>query len=271
MAIYEDQMNFPELEDLIKVIRKLRDPNGGCPWDLKQTHQSLIPFLIEESYEFIHAAEENIAEDMEEEIGDVLLQVILHAVVAEQAGTFDIESVAKKLKDKLVFRHPHVFADVDVENDEEVKSNWEKLKAQEKQDKTVTSEIDDSYLKFPALFSAYKIGKKTSKINFDWSSVDEVFDKTREEWNELEVEIKKKNNQDKIAEEMGDLLFSMAQVARHLKIDPEDCLRQANRKFTNRFRKMEKIMNAEGAKFENSTQEQLDVFWNKVKEQEKQP
>lgn len=259
------------LNKLIQVVKKLRDPQGGCPWDLKQTHTSLLKYLIEESYEYIQAVEENDITHMEEELGDVFLQVLLHATIAEQAGHFSLDSVASHLADKLIFRHPHVFGDKVVKNEQEVINNWQKLKQSEKDQKApAESELDASYLKLPALMSAQKIGDKTHQLKFDWDNADQVLSKVDEEWHEFKSEFKNFQQQlpAEMKEELGDFLFSMVQLCRHLKIDAEDCLRQANRKFVHRFQRMEKIMKKENAHFGALSQAELDVFWDQVKKQE---
>ena len=218
---------YIEFARLVEVVKKLRDPDGGCPWDLKQTHNSLLKYLIEESYEFIHATESEDIEEMEEEIGDVLLQVLLHAQLASEKDNFNIESVSKKLADKLIYRHPHVFKEKNENiSEEEVVAKWDDLKKSEKEGKD-QSLIDNSYINFPALFSANKIGKKTNKINFDWDDATQVAYKVEEEWQELKEEIGPNAGQiniERVEEELGDFLFSAAQLGRHLGIDPEDCL-----------------------------------------------
>lgn len=260
-------MNYPELERLIGVVEKLRNPDGGCPWDLKQTHQSLLKYLVEESYEFIDACERRDSKDMEEELGDVLLQVLLHATIAKQEERFSLESVAKRHADKLIYRHPHVFEDVDKGiSSDQVITNWEKLKKAEKKSE---SEIPLSLLKLPSLVSAEKIGKKTSKINFDWPNATEVLKKVREELDEFQKELdKKEQDRAKMQEELGDLLFSTAQLARHLKFDAEETLRKANNKFVQRFHKMERLMKEDGTSFEGNTQKKLDLYWDRVKNEE---
>ncbi|MBF0359719.1 MAG: nucleoside triphosphate pyrophosphohydrolase [Oligoflexia bacterium] len=261
-----------EYERLLGVIESLRHPVTGCPWDLKQNHHTLLKFLIEECYEYINAVEKNDHHKMQEELGDVLLQVILHATIAKENGSFDIEMVSKTLADKLIYRHPHVFAKemlsknskhdlIKGENltPEEVLINWEKLKGKAKakandkaNDNSIEElKIDDGYLSFPALYSAYKIGKKTNQISFDWESFEQVLEKVEEEFSELKDELKKKkkknkkNNKDrnseKIKEELGDLLFTVAQLCRYLEFEPEETLRAANKKFMNRFKVMAEI------------------------------
>ena len=263
-------MSYPNFEKMVEVISKLRDPDGGCPWDLKQTHKSLLKFLTEESYEFIHATEEEDYSAMEEEIGDVLLQVVLHCVIAKQNGKFDIESVSKVLADKMVRRHPHVFQNPELaKNDEEVKANWEKIKKEEASGKD-NKYFDESYLHFPALFSANKIGQKTKKINFDWENPGQVMYKVEEEWQELKEELAaSKINKERVKEELGDFLFSAAQLARHLEIDPENALREANKKFINRFNSMEELIIEDSKQVSDMNQMEMDVYWNKAKNIEK--
>lgn len=263
-------MSYPNFEKMVEVISKLRDPDGGCPWDLKQTHKSLLKFLTEESYEFIHATESEDYGAMEEEIGDVLLQVVLHCVIAKETNKFDIESVSKVLADKMIRRHPHVFEDPSLAKDDaEVKENWEKIKNLEAQGKNKRY-FDESYLHFPALFSANKIGKKTNKINFDWENPNQVMYKVEEEWQELKEELAaSKLSKERIKEELGDFLFSAAQLARHLEIDPEDALREANKKFINRFNSMEELIHEDAKKVSDMNQMEMDVYWNKAKKKEK--
>lgn len=261
-----------ELEKLIKVIKDLRHPQNGCPWDLKQTHKSLLKYMIEESYEFIYATEEDNTKYMEEELGDVLLQVLLHAQIADDNNSFNLESVARVLKEKMIRRHPHVFENNDSTlSPEDVVTNWESIKAQEKNEqelKESESLIANSYLQFPSLYSSYKIGKKTSKINFDWDNYQQVLDIVEEEWKEFKDEVKVENNLEKTQEEYGDLLFSMAQLGRHLGFNPEDSLRLANKKFLRRFQSMEKKISEDHKLIKDMNQLQMDVYWDKVKDDE---
>lgn len=261
-------MEYPQVKRAIETIAKLRDPQNGCPWDLKQTHKTLLKYLIEESYEFVHAVETENFEKMEEEIGDVLLQVLLHSKIASESGKFDIESSAKKLADKMIYRHPHVFKDKNLaQTPEEVMKNWEELKQKEKDKKNehfFTKE--DTFM--PALMSANKIGKKSAKVNFDWDNVSLVMDKVDEELAEVKEEMKDlKNNKDKIKEELGDLLFSVAQLARHLEIDPEEALRDANLKFIKRFTLLEDVIKADKKDMMQMKVPELEEYWGKVKTQ----
>ncbi|MEX1099653.1 MAG: nucleoside triphosphate pyrophosphohydrolase, partial [Bacteriovoracaceae bacterium] len=255
-------MEYPELQNLIAVIKKLRHPQDGCPWDLKQTHQSLLKYLIEESYEYVHAAEKGDAAKMEEELGDVLLQVLLHSQIASEQGSFDIESVAKSLADKMVHRHPHVFKDKSLANNqEEVAENWEELKQKESE---FFFKEEDVYM--PSLMAAYKIGKKSQKVNFDWDTVEQVYVKVEEELGEVLQELKAENKDPKkIKEELGDLLFSAAQLSRHLGFEPEEALRDANKKFIRRFNHMEKKAKLENKNMANMNVDQLEELWQAVK------
>ena len=267
-------MNYPEFEKLTQVVKQLRHPEEGCPWDLEQTHQTLVKYLIEESFEFAHAAETNDTKAMEEEIGDVLLQILLHTTIGQEKNTYDLESVSKVLREKLIRRHPHVFenknSNIDVSD---VVTNWEKIKEEEKvrEGKETSTKIKDDVLNFPALFSAWKIGKKTKKIKFDWDDASQVAYKVEEEWQELKEELVTQNglNKERLEEEMGDFLFSAAQLARHLDIEPEEALRAANRKFLRRFHAMEKLITGAGKNIDDMNQTEMDVYWDQAKMNEK--
>ena len=262
-------MALNQMQRLVEVVKELRDPEHGCPWDKEQTHQSLLKFLLEESYEFIQATEDRQIPQMEEELGDVLLQILLHCAIGEEQHEFTLESVAQTLADKLIRRHPHVFQrkDHQITSDEVIK-NWGQIKKAEHAQEPNASAIDPRDLRFPALSSAYKIGKRTHAIKFDWDTPQQVQAVVAGEWQELQDACQ---GQDKaqIMEEMGDLLFSMAQLARHLKIDPEEALRQANQKFVRRFQLMENLIKNDGKNLENMQQAQMDEYWAQVKAQEK--
>jgi len=259
-------LNHPELIRCIEVIKQLRHPTKGCPWDLEQTHETLLKYLIEESYEFVEATELKDPKMMEEELGDVLLQILLHSTIAEEARSFNLETVAKTLADKIVRRHPHVFGDIRNNiSSEQVVANWQKIKNVEKGPKKYS--IDTKLLQAPALESAFRIGKKSTTVNFDWNDYYQVMGKVEEEWQEVKEELPPggKYNQARVKEELGDLLFSVAQLARHLKINPEECLRDANRKFIGRFQKVEDLARADGKKVEDTPQDQLEAYWARVK------
>lgn len=260
-------MPYPETERAIEVIKRLLHPTEGCPWDLEQTHKSLLPYLIEEAYEFIEAVENNDPKMMEEEIGDVLLQVVLHSAMAEKIGGFNIESVSKGIADKMVRRHPHVFENgTKCSSADEVLANWKELKSKEKSDGKKYS-IDKKVLYGPALEGAHKIGLKSTTVNFDWDNHLQVMSKVEEEWQELKEELPStgKFNQARAKEEIGDLLFTVAQLARHLELDPEECLRDANKKFLKRFQKMEDLVKADGKTLKETPQTELEKYWVAVK------
>lgn len=262
-------MAYPELENAIRVIEKLRDPQGGCPWDLEQTHQSLLRYLIEESYEYIEAVEQNDPEMMSEEIGDVLLQVILHSKIAAQAGKFTLEDVARKLSTKIIHRHPHVFGENPEKNmtPEQVRERWEVIKHEEKKAKRST--IPSKLMHNPALRTSYLIGKASEKVAFDWEDHRQVMHKVEEEWQELKDELPPGGhyNKERVYEEFGDLLFSMAQLARHLEIDPEEALRAGNKKFLKRYHRLEKLAEERGLKVGEMSQAQMEELWVQVKKE----
>lgn len=264
--------NFEILKD---VIAELRHPEHGCPWDLKQTHESLLKYLLEESYEFIEAVEEKNPKKMEEEIGDVLMQVLLHAQLGAEKGLFDMESISAVLTEKLIRRHPHVFENKDTTlSADQVLVNWELIKKEEKarEDGLKTHHrITNSVLNAPPLMSAYKIGKKTADLKFDWDDYSQVAYKVEEEWQELKEELSPNRpiKPEAVFEELGDLLFSIAQLARHLNLDPHDALRAANKKFLRRFHSMEDLMLKANVKLEDMNQTQMDVYWNQAKVNEK--
>ena len=265
-------MGHPNFEHLIQVIEKLRDPVEGCPWDLKQTHSTLLRYLIEESYEFVHAVEMKNDKEMEEEIGDVLLQVLLHSTIGKQRNAFTLESVAKILSDKLERRHPHVFDKQEDVTPEEVRNNWEEIKEIEKKNngKKIESKIPSSLNYLPALMAANKIGEKTHTIGFDWSRYQDVQEVVMDEWTELNVELSsEKKDQIKIEEEYGDLLFSIAQLGRHLTISPEKALHNANTKFIRRFQIMETLISQAGLDINKLNQGEMDIYWQQVKVLEK--
>lgn len=259
---------FPEFEKLCVIIAKLLDPKDGCPWDLEQTHQSLLQYLIEETFEFVHAVELNDMSKMEEEIGDVLLQVLLHSQIASKSKEFSLESVAKTLAEKMVRRHPHVFGKIpNTISHEEIKKNWNHIKRKEKGDE-YKIHINETFL--PSLYAAYKIGKKTKELNFDWEGYQQVVYKVEEEWQELKEELPPNGhfNKERVKEELGDLLFSVAQLARHLELEPEEVLRSANKKFVRRFNQLEDLANCENLEIGKCPQETMDQLWSLVKKKE---
>ena len=255
-----------QLNRCINTVKALRDPESGCPWDKEQTHKSLLKYLIEESYEFIAAVEDDVAGPMEEELGDVLFQVLLHAQIAEENKLFNLESVAGLLADKLIRRHPHVFEKPkSVITSNEVITQWQQIKEQEK--KKSDYFLNEKLLQSPALESAYNIGKKSREVQFDWNTTREVLAKVEEEWIELQEEHPADENANlkRVEEELGDLFFSLAQLARHLHINPEECLRKANKKFISRFNRVEELTKLHSIPLDQATTQPLEKFWNQVK------
>lgn len=251
-------MNYPNLERLIDILNTLRSENG-CAWDREQTHSSLKKNMIEEAYEAVDAIDDNDMIHLKEELGDVLLQVVLHSQIAKEENSFTIEDVAKGIADKLVYRHPHVFGDVKVENTQEILDNWEKLKAKEKQHRK--SAMDGISKAQSALMSAQKISKNAVKKGFEWPNEQSLWDCLYSELDEFKQAVK---NQDKenTQEELGDILFATVNLARWNKIDAEQALLKANKKFISRFRKMEELATKP---LEEYTFDEYDKLWKQAK------
>ena len=248
-------MNYPNLERLIEIIEILRSENG-CKWDREQTHTSLRRNMLEEAYEAVDAIDDNDAKHLKEELGDVLLQVVLHSQIAKEEKTFDIEDVAKGISDKLIHRHPHVFGDVKVASTQEILDNWEKLKKEEKPHRT--SIMDGISKSQAALMSAQKISKKAVGVGFEWPNEESLYDCVYSEIKEF----KEAKTQEEKEDELGDILFAVVNLARWNKIDAEQALLTANRKFISRFKAMEQ--NAE-KELEQLTFEEWDNLWKKAK------
>ncbi len=270
MARGEALKSGSEFEKLLNVVESLRHPQTGCPWDLNQNHKSLLKCLLEEAYEFIAAVETDNTKNMEEELGDILLQVLLHCQIAEESKHFDIESVSKTLREKLIRRHPHVFGDESekVAGPKEALEKWRKAKEEERS--SPSHRINKRHLMAPSLSSAFKIGEHASRLNFDWENPLQVSYKVEEEWQECKEEIAHwpRGNKARIEEEMGDVLFSCAQLARKLDLDPEKTLKKANEKFIRRFNLVEDRLKKLNLHFEKLNLEELDQHWNAVKEEE---
>ncbi len=253
-------MNYPNLEELIEVIRVLRSENG-CVWDRAQTHESLRPNMLEEAYEAVDAINKGDILNLREELGDVLLQVLLHSQIASEANNFNIEDVAKELKDKLIHRHPHVFGSDKADTPEEVIQNWEKLKQEEKKDRK--SQMDGIPKSLPALVAAQKISKRAVKVGFEWDKVETLLECIKSEYDEFKEAVDKKNTSS-MEDEMGDILFATVNLARWYKIDAEQALLKANQKFMKRFRKMEELATKP---LEEYTFEEYDKLWKQAKKE----
>jgi MazG family protein len=267
--------DLSSLADLLRIMAQLRNPDGGCPWDLEQTFATIAPYTIEEAYEVEDAIARNDLPGLKDELGDLLLQVVFHARMAEEAGHFAFPDVAAGIAEKMVRRHPHVFGSVEADHPDAVSANWETIKAAERAAKNeaaieggLSPVLTGVAPGLPALLRAVKLQNRAARVGFDWPDKRPVLAKIREELAELEAEIAA-DAAEKIAEEFGDFLFVIANLARHLKLDPEDCLRAANRKFERRFSLMEAVLKAEGKNLETSNLEVMDSAWNQVKAQEK--
>ncbi len=251
---------------LLAVMRRLRDPKTGCPWDLEQTFASIAPYTIEEAYEVADAIERRAWDELKGELGDLLFQSVFHAQLAEEAGLFGFDEIADGMSDKMVARHPHVFGDETRDKSAEQQTrDWEAIKATERAAKAQEGVLDGVALGLPALMRAVKLQKRAARVGFDWPTTDEVLDKLVEETDEL------RTAPDDAArfEEFGDLLFVMANLGRHLGIDPEAALRAANAKFTRRFGFIEAALADEGRHPSDSTLEEMDALWNAAKTAEK--
>ncbi|WRP06696.1 nucleoside triphosphate pyrophosphohydrolase [Rossellomorea aquimaris] len=261
-AVKEMASTYKQFATLREIISTLRGPNG-CPWDKEQTHHSLKKYLLEETYELLEAIEEDDIDHMIEELGDVLLQVMLHAQIGEDEGMFTMEEVIESLASKMVRRHPHVFGSVQVENTEQVKANWDEIKKQEKPDEHEPM-LKNVAKGMPALMKAYEYQKKAAKVGFDWPDPLGAWGKVWEELKEFENEVENNNEKD-IKKEFGDILFALINVARFYKIFPEEALSMTNAKFYRRFSYVEEQVLKTGKSFEDFTLEELDQFWNEAK------
>ena len=261
----EERRRFAEL---VEVMARLR-AEDGCPWDREQTHRSLKPYLLEETYEMLEAIDQEDDRELCKELGDVLLQIVFHAQIASEEGRFSIDDVCRALIDKLIHRHPHVFADAKVDDADQVVINWQQLKQQERPDTgQPLSAVDGVPKQLPALLRAQRIQSRASRVGFDWDRIAGPLDKVEEEFGELRKEWEAGESK-KVEEEFGDLLFALVNTARFLQVDPEDALRRAVTKFERRFRAVEESFWAQEKKIEDASLEEMDEIWDRVKEGEK--
>lgn len=268
-------------QDLVALMSRLRSPEG-CPWDREQTYATLAPMLLEEAYEVFEAVEEareGRPEHLREELGDLLFQIIFYAQVAAERGEFDIEDVTERIHAKMVRRHPHVFGDVKVRDNEELLRNWEALKAEEKRTGVEDEAPDDASLldgvsrRAPALMEAHQLTTKAARVGFDWQNVDDVFGKLSEEIEELRAAIQERRDagaaaeaeHQRVREEVGDLLFAITNIARHLQVEPEAALKLTNRKFRRRFRYIEHSLRSRGRDIQEATLEEMEELWQEAK------
>lgn len=273
-----ESTSLPSLAAVIETVRRLRAP-GGCPWDRAQTHQSLRPYLIEEAYEVLDCLDrvesaEDLKKDevrlpLQEELGDLLMQVLLHSAMTQEAGAFDIHDVAQGLNEKLIRRHPHVFGEAKVDSADSALASWEKQKAKEKAANPEASALDGLPKGMPALQRAEKVIGKVTKVGFQWPDLQGPLAKMEEELGELKAEIAAGAPAERIAAELGDLLFSVCNVASFLKIQPEDALRAQLRRFETRFRHVERRVRESGKEPGQAPLEEMDRYWDEAKTLEK--
>jgi MazG family protein len=260
-----------KFDELVNVMARLRAP-GGCPWDREQTYESLAPYLLEEAFESFDAIQEAASgkpENLREELGDLLLQIIFHSQIAEEKGDFTIEDVCAGITKKMILRHPHVFGDKNFDTASDVLQNWDELKRAErevtkKDEKAKDSILDEVPLAFPALIEANKLTKKAAKVGFDWENAEQIYEKLTEETEELKAAITASGN---VEEEIGDLLFVVVNLARKYDVEPETALKKTNRKFRQRFKFIESELKKNGKTLENSDLAEMDALWNAAKKE----
>lgn len=265
--------NLSHIESLLQIMAKLRDPDGGCPWDLEQNFATIAPYTIEEAYEVADAIELDDMSELRDELGDLLLQVVFHAQMAKEAKEFQFEDVVRAICEKMIRRHPHVFGDEKARAAGTVSTRWEEIKAEEKAAKGKSkgqSLLDDVPMALPALTRALKLQKRAATVGFDWPSTANVLDKLNEEMLELSHELAKGGDKDRLEDEFGDILFVYANLARHLEIDPEAALRRTNAKFRRRFGRIEEKLAAQNRALTDSNLEEMDAMWNEAKREERE-
>ena len=257
------------IERLLEIMRRLRDPKNGCPWDIEQTFDTIAPYTIEEAYEVADAIERKDWPELEGELGDLLLQTVYHTAMGEEDGKFSFQSVVRAISNKMVARHPHVFGNESRDKSAEQQTrDWEAIKAAERAGKKQGGALDGVAVGLPSLLRAYKLQNRAARVGFDWPSTDQVIDKIQEEAAEL-VEARDELTHEEMTEEFGDLMFVMANLARHLKIEPEEALRAANAKFTRRFEGVEVKLAEIGKTPAQSDLAEMDALWDAVKADER--
>ncbi|RDJ12929.1 nucleoside triphosphate pyrophosphohydrolase [Rhizobium grahamii] len=270
-----------DISRLIEIMAALRNPETGCPWDIVQTFETIKPYTIEEAYEVSDAIERKDMDDLCEELGDLLLQVVFHARMAEEAGEFSFDDVVEAITRKMIRRHPHVFARSDADTPDAVKKQWDDIKQAEKRERAerrakrgVSEDFNAGFLgsvqrSFPALTEALKLQERAAKVGFDWSAPEPILDKIEEEIGELRVALAE-GDQAKVSDELGDLIFAVVNIGRHVKADPEDSLRGTNTKFRRRFNHIETVLDAEGGTLEAASLERMEEIWQAAKAIERQ-
>ncbi|MEN8206064.1 MAG: nucleoside triphosphate pyrophosphohydrolase [Pseudomonadota bacterium] len=254
------------VDSLLEIMTRLRDPQAGCPWDLEQDFRSIAPYTLEEAYEVVDAIEQDDSSALRDELGDLLFQVVFHAQMAQECGWFSFSDVVSGICEKMVRRHPHVFADEVIEDVEAQTQAWERHKERERGKQE--SILDGVPMALPALTRAYKLQRRASRAGFDWPSIHGVADKVEEELQELNEEINSHAGIDALSDEAGDLLFAAVNLVRHAGVEPELALRKGNRKFMRRFQQVEALLQEAGQKFTDTDLDTLDYYWEKAKELE---
>ena len=262
------------IERLLDIMAHLRDPQTGCPWDIEQTFDTIAPYTIEEAYEVAEAIADKDMGELKSELGDLMFQVVFYTQMSKEEGGFDFNDVVSAVSDKMIARHPHVFGDGNIADAEAQTVAWEETKAKERQEKAerkgqAESALDGVARTLPAFTRAVKLQNRAARVGFDWPDTVPVFDKIEEELGELKHEIQSGGSSAKIAEEYGDFLFVVANLGRHLELDPETILEKANRKFTRRFQQVERKITESGKSINESSLEEMDNLWNEVKLEEK--
>ncbi|CCM75593.1 nucleoside triphosphate pyrophosphohydrolase [Rhizobium mesoamericanum] len=270
-----------DISRLIEIMAALRNPETGCPWDIVQTFETIKPYTIEEAYEVSDAIERNDMDDLCDELGDLLLQVVFHARMAEEAGEFSFGDVVEAITGKMIRRHPHVFARSDADTPDAVKKQWEDIKQAEKRQRAerrakrgISEDFKAGFLgsvqrSFPALTEALKLQERAAKVGFDWSAPEPILDKIEEEIGELRVALAE-GDRTKVSDELGDLIFAIVNIGRHVKADPEQSLRGTNTKFRRRFSHIETVLDAEGETLEAASLERMEEIWQAAKAIERQ-
>ena len=256
-----------EIKKLLEIMQALRDPESGCPWDLEQDFSTIAPYTVEEAYEVADAIERGDMSDLRDELGDLLFQVVYHAQLASEQDCFDFSNVVAAINEKLVRRHPHVFAGEVVKNKQALLQAWQQHKSDERKDRqqVTTNTLDEIASTLPALRWAEKIQKRAAQAGFDWDDIEPVFEKLDEEITELRQEINIEDNKERITDEMGDVLFSCVNLSRHLGINPEQALRNANRKFIQRFHELEHQVGKDGRSVSDCSLAELEAYWLRAK------
>ncbi len=252
--------------ELVRIMERLRAP-GGCPWDREQTHASIKPYVIEEAYEVAEAIEENNIDELRAELGDLLLQVVFHSEMAREEGLFTVEDVIRGISEKMVRRHPHVFSDTEVKDSAEVLRNWARIKADERKEHEDNSTVSGVPRAMPALLRAHRLSEKASRVGFDWESAGDVLEKVREEVAELETAVQLGNPAD-VEAELGDLLFALTSLGRHLDLQAEDALQRANDRFIRRFRYIEDRLAERRQDVHATSAEEMNTLWEEAKARE---